>query len=218
MFTRGTAVSPFNADIGLSFSLTDEDGVTVARLDGVAATNPVQFGTTAGAGNGITFVGAAKGMRYGRLRLQSANGSERLPLRMRVEAQYWNGSGFVINGDDACTTLSAANVAFGNFRGNLAAGETSASMTPAVFSAGTARVRLSAPGAGNNGSVDISLNLGATTTGASCIAGMAASGAGALPWLQGAWCGVAFDDDPSARATFGLYGASDGVIYRRENY
>jgi len=218
VFPRGTVVAPFNADIGLSFTLSDQDSVPVGRIDGVAATNPVQFGTTAAAGNGIQFVGGAKAMRFGRLRLQSANGSERLPLQMRIEAQYWNGSGFILNGSDSCTTLASANVALGNYRGNLASGETTATIAPLVLSSGASAVRFTAPGPGDNGSVDVSLNLTGATTGASCIAGMAASTGANLAWLQAAWCGTAYDDDASARATFGIYGASDRIIYLRENY
>lgn len=218
VFPRGTAAAPFNADIGLSFTLSDQDGVPVGRIDGVAATNPVQFGTTATAGNGIQFVGGAKAMRFGRLRLQSANGSERLPLQMRVEAQYWNGSGFILNGNDSCTTLASSNVALGNYRGNLASGETTVTIAPLILSGGVSAIRFTAPGTGDNGSVDISLNLTGGTTGASCIAGMAASTGANLAWLQGAWCGAVHHDDPSARATFGIYGASDRIIYLRENY
>jgi MSHA biogenesis protein MshQ len=47
---------------------------------------------------------------------------------------------------------------------------------------------------------------------------MGASTGANLAWLQGAWCGAAYDDDPSARATFGIYRAGDRIIYLRENY
>jgi MSHA biogenesis protein MshQ len=218
VFARATPVAPFNADIGLSFSLTDGDGVVVGAIDGSAGANPVQFGTTAAAGNGMAFVGGARAVRFGRLRLQSANGSERLPLPMRVSARYWNGTGFVANALDSCTTLSAANVALGNYRGNLTAGETTVSVPAATLAGGVGSLRFSAPGAGNEGSVDVSLNLGAVPAGASCLGGMGASTGANLSWLQGPWCGAAYDDDPSARATFGLYRASDRIIYRRENY
>ena len=43
----------------------------------------------------------------------------------------------------------------------------------------------------------------------------ATSGAG-LTALRGPWCGAT--SDPSARATWGLYRGSDGVVYQRENY
>lgn len=219
-FTRSTPVAPFDAEISLAITIADTESVAVANIDGVAATNPVRFGT-ATAGNGIAFgapaVAAAKQMRFGRLRLQSANGSERLPLAVRVEAQYWNGSGFIINGSDSCTPLVAGNVALGNYQGNLASGETTVTVTGAITN-GVGALRLSAPGAANNGSVDLSINLGSTSTGASCIAGMAASTAGNRAWLQGAWCGTAYDDDPSARATFGKYKGADPFIYLRENY
>jgi MSHA biogenesis protein MshQ len=215
-FTRSTPVAPFNAEISLAMSVGDADSVTVASIDGSAALNPVRFGV-ASAGNGIAFSGGAKAMRFGRLRLQSANGSERLALPVRVEAQHWDGNGFIVNALDSCTPLVAGNVALGNYRGNLASGETTASVASAIAS-GVGSLRFSAPGAGNNGSVDVSVNLGATTAGASCLTGMAASTAGGRPWLQGAWCGAAYDDDPSARVTFGIYRTADRVIHQRENY
>ena len=224
-FTAGVSAITATATVNRNGTLTADGpfaatsvGVAPADSDGVTLlTSDMNVDVDSNAANDHQLVGAPTDFRFGRLRLQSANGSERLPLTMRVEAQYWNGNGFIINGNDSCTPLASNNVALGNYRGNLGSGETTATVLTAITS-GVGTLRLSAPGNGNNGSVDLSINLTSGTAGASCIVGMAASTAGSKSWMQGAWCGTAADDDPSARATFGIYGASDRVIYLRENY
>jgi hypothetical protein len=97
-FTRAsTEVKPFDAEIALA--------VTVADTDGVAyASNPYTFGT-ATSGNGISF-STGKTMRYGRLRLANAFGSERLPLSIPMTMEYFNSSGvWATHIDDSCTQL-----------------------------------------------------------------------------------------------------------------
>ena len=46
----------------------------------------------------------------------------------------------------------------------------------------------------------------------------AATAAGNLAYLRGAWCGSNVDKDPSARASFGLQRTQDHTVYRREHY
>jgi MSHA biogenesis protein MshQ len=87
-----------------------------------------------------------------------------------------------------------------------------------AFNAGRGSLRLQAPGAGRRGSVDVSVNLSGVTAGASCTAGMPASTASSLSFLQGAWCGATYTNDPTARATFGIYRNSNQFIYQQENY
>ena len=67
-----------------------------------------------------------------------------------------------------------------------------------------------APSPSATGSVDIALNLGATAADQSCLATHPASTGAALPWLrapQGSanGCAAAWDRDPAARASFGIY-------------
>ena len=64
---------------------------------------------------------------------------------------------------------------------------------------------VAAPGPAT-GSVDVAINLGISGSDQSCLAthgGTAAS----KPWLrsQNGSCPTAYDSDPSARATFGVY-------------
>lgn len=158
-------------------------------------------------------------LRSGRIRLQNANGSELLPLPVPLQIQFWNSAaGWQANAADTCTVIQAANFAFAFPAGagnNLAACETRMQV------AGIApnyTATLSAPGAGNNGWADLTLNLGAVAAGNQCTvvggAGGAATTANA-PWLQFNWAGAV--GNPTARATFGVY-RSGPVIHRREAY
>jgi len=210
-FTRNsTPNAPFNADIALAINIIDADGV-------IFTGNPASFGT-ATAGNGIAFNNGNE-MRFGRLYLQNAFGSELLPLPVPVTAQYWNGIGFVTNTLDQCTQISVANIGLANYTGNLVQGDTTVS-TGAAFTSGVGQLTLFAPGVANNGSVDLVVNLGATASEASCIplipdpvtTGVDNS------YLKGRWCGANIDKDPTARATFGVYKSADEIIYIRELY
>jgi MSHA biogenesis protein MshQ len=213
-FTRSTTTpnAPFNADIALVLNVIDTDGVAFAG-------NPASFGA-ATSGNGVAFSGG-KEMRFGRLRLSNALGSERLSLAVPMQTEYWNGSGFVLNAADSCTTIAAANVGLASYKQNLASGETSVGPVGA-FSSGTKTMTLSAPGVGNNGSVDVVVNLAPNTTVNTCNAWSPSAptpaGAG-MSYLRGNWCGANYDRDPVARANFGIYGSqSKQFIYQRENY
>ena len=159
---------------------------------------------------------AGDAIRFGRLVLANAHGSELLGLPVPIETQFWDGSHFVRNTADACTQFSANQVTLSNWRRDLNACETSAALS-GRFNAGRGSLRLSAPGAGNTGSVDLSLNLGAGGSGNACVSGASVAATGAAQiWLQGAWSGAAYDQNPAARASFGLYRGSRALIYMRE--
>jgi len=157
-------------------------------------------------------------MRFGRLVLTNAHGAELLSLPVPIEAQYWDGSHFVRNVADACTRLAANQVALANWRRDLAPCETSVTLS-GRFVAGRGNLRLSAPGAGNTGSVDLSVQLGNTASGSTCVGGAPGPATpAAQPWLQGAWTGAAYDRNPAARASFGLFRGNRTLIYQREMY
>jgi hypothetical protein len=200
---------PFNS-FRLGIAASDPDAVAMDPAS-------LNLDADASGSNERAQIGGAVSIRFGRLRLQNAVSSQVLAAPVPIEAQYWNGSAFVTNIADNCTSIAAANVALGNYQKNLAAGETTVTVGGA-FSAGVGALRLSAPGAANNGAVDVSVNLGVAAAGASCTAGMPASTALLESYLQGAWCGASYNRDPTARVTFGLYRAPDKMIYRRENF
>ena len=207
-----TPASPFTAGIRAQFSVVDttEAGVT-GNPASIPTTSAACFnggGTCAAPGSGIAFDSAVSGFpgnefRYGRLRLMNANGSELIALPVSMQAEYWSGSAWVPNTRDYCTTIPVNRVALSNYQRNLGAGETTPSIAGPVV-AGTRSIVFSAPGAGNAGSVDLSVDL-------------FVSGAN-LPWLQGAWTGTTFDQNPAARATFGTFAAPSPIIFRRERY
>ena len=227
LFTRTTPTapaSPYDADISLAINVIDADGVTLAS-------NPARFGT-ATAGNGIAFSdGNAlttndKQMRFGRLAMRNANGSQLVPLRVQVEAQYWSGApmnAFIANTQDNCTTIAAANEAMGNYTANLSGSPTCETAVGGggTLSSGRRTLQMAAPGSGNNGSVDLTVNLGAAASGSTCTAQGGAPGAATtanLPHLQGNWTGGAYNVNPSARASFGVFRGAEEVVFVRENF
>ena len=209
-FVRGTPVAPFTAAISLSMSIQDTSENAVAGNGVINTAAPALF-------SGIAFDSGSE-IRFGRLALANAHGSELLALPVPIESQFWNGSGFTRNTADACTQLAANQVVLSGWRRDLNACETSVSLS-GRFNAGRGNLRFSAPGAGNTGSVDLVVNLGAIASGSTCAGGVAAPAAGASQtWLQGAWSGGAYDQNPAARASFGLYRGSKSLIYLREMY
>ncbi|MBI3044755.1 MAG: hypothetical protein HYY78_18210 [Betaproteobacteria bacterium] len=219
LFGRTTPVAPFDADISVAVNVIDADGVAYAS-------NPAGFGA-ATAGNGISF-SAGKPMRFGRLVIRNANGSQLLPLPVLLETQYSNGTAFVTNASDNCTAIAASaaasNVAMSGFTGNLTDTPTceTALSGGGTFSSGRKTFLLAAPGSGNNGSVNLTVNLGsAAALGTTCRstgdASVADSGANLL-FLRGNWTGGAYDQNPGARATFGVYTGAEEVIFIRETF
>ncbi len=195
-FVRSALAAPFDAEISLAQNVTDLDAVAYAS-------NPARFGQ-ASAGNGIAFT-TAKTVRFGRISIANAHGSELSSLPMTLRAEYWNGIGFIASTSDSCTAIAAASLV-------LTPSPAGLSTTPSIannpLAAGNAGLVLSAPGAGNRGTVDVRPNLGA--------------GGALVPWLRYDWPadgldGV-FDDDPIGRATFGIFAGDDPTIFRREVY
>lgn len=142
-------------------------------------------------------------VRYGRLALSSSYGSELLAMNMPIEVQYWNGNGFILNSDDSSSVLSIANVQLSNFQ-RLQPGDVTASVSASPLKQGHSNIRLSAPGAGKTGSVDVCIDLdsSSTTGDTTCQAATAANQA----YLQNRWQGAnGVDKDPRARATFGVF-------------
>lgn len=194
-WVKGVASVSAKHQVSRPTNLTGETAVTVTALpvdaDGVtmAAATEVQTASTP--------------LRYGRITLSNAFGTEKSALQLPMQIQYWSGKSWVANNADTCTAIQASDFSFAFPTTTLSACET------AISVAGTApnyTLTLAAPGAGNHGSTDIALNLGATASGNRCVAvggaGPASTTAKA-PWLQYLWSGVL--GNPSARATFGVY-------------
>lgn len=184
-YTRGSTPDGAYDQFNLNFSVADPDSI----------------------GFSGSSVSANTKIRYGRLKMQNAYGSELLSLPVALEAQYWNGSSYSRNQQDSCTVVAASSIAMVfDAHKNLSACETQLSLI-STLSNGKTTINLSKPGAGNNGSVDLSINLNAAS-GSTCNSATASSAnSAALPW---------FGVNPTSRATFGIY--KTPVIYMRENF
>jgi hypothetical protein len=198
-----TPASTFTANISLTYTASD----TSEGANGTIDTSPTPV-VLDGSGSGIAFdLGA--GFRYGRLRMSNALGTEQLPLPIPMEVQYWNGTAFATNTIDNCTNLTSGNISLSNYQRSGADNWTTTvslgSFTgPSSFSAGVANLKLTKPTGTitGRGSVDASVNLTAESK----------------TYLQGAWTGTTYTQDPSARGTFGVYKGSNEFIYIREMY
>jgi len=190
--TRPSPVTPFDAEIALSFDLLDTDGVAWSGA------GQYSFGE-ATAGNGIAFDNG-KEMRFGRIVLSSAHGSELLTLLVPLRAEDFEGSSFILNSADGFTTLSTIEL-------GMTLNPVGLATTPSIGSAplllGDANLTLSPPGANNTGTADLVYDLGAA----------------GLSHLLFDWDGDgSHDDNPSSRATFGVFSGDDPVIFIRELY
>jgi MSHA biogenesis protein MshQ len=64
--------------------------------------------------------------------------------------------------------------------------------------------------------VDLCVDLGTDPVGGTVCSATASAN---LPYLQGLWPpGTSYNNDPVARATFGVYKGAKEFIYQRENY
>jgi len=199
LFSRGaTPVGNFDAEVSLAIDIIDGDSVAFAS-------NPARFGT-ASEGNGIAFQNG-KSMRYGRLALSNAHGSELSRLDVRLVAEYYDGVGFQTNTADSCSSVSASDISLTKNPVTIAS---SATVDNDPLLLGDAELWLSAGGTGNSGTIDLVVDL-SSSTGAD------------LEWLRFDWPtdgdeGGTPNEDPTSRVTLGIYKGRDGVIYMRESY
>lgn len=190
-------INKFTNRINLTFT-------AIADLDGVTTTN-LPFSLSP----------SGEEIRYGRILLKNALGSELLDLPMPMVAEYYNGSSFVTSTDDTCSvatlsitdpdntdSITPANTCFwdtGNKSGSAACATSAPSgksyQEGASLTNGNFNVVLKAPNA--NGSLSIT--------------------AAVDNWMTFNWSGTG-NSNPSARASFGLYRGNPKIIYMREVY
>lgn len=146
--------------------------------------------------------------RFGRLRLSNAHGSELLNLPVPMQLQFWNGSFFQTNADDSCSSIAPASIRLVNHLGGISASNMTTGGNVGIanpVAGGIGRLTLAKPSPlpspRQKGSVDVTVDLLSENK----------------PYLQGKWAGAAYDRDPRARATFGIYKGGP-VIYLREMY
>jgi len=198
-------------------------GIVVTDADGPALENTTMNPTTNNnCATALTCTGVALGttmVRFGRLKVNNAYGSELLDLPIGMTLQYWNGIGFIPMGTtDSCTVFTASDIALSfpvATANHLTACETTVSLTGGL----PANSKLTKPGSGNSGWANLRVNLSATASGNTCIGPtISAATTANKPYLRGNWGTTTFDQDPTALVRFGTYRGGDGFIYFRENF
>lgn len=172
-------VIPFESKINFSIAtIEDADSVDFIQAGGISAIEDA--------------LPTGVEIRFGRLVLENNFGPEtsNLPLPMQIE-HFVGGTSFVVSDDNNCTSYDADKITLTNFAHTLPdkLGD------PGNFINGkTQAIELKAPGAGNQGTIDVTYD--------------------AYDWLKYDWDndgnydGI-YDDNPSAIATFGIFRGND---------
>lgn len=202
---------PFTAQATLNLTvadLTDSDGVChdVAPF---GSCDPLAI-------TGIT----GTDQRWGRIALTNAFGPEVIDLRVPMRAEYFNGTTFIANTDDACSGATVQPLVDANASDSLVPAHTCVqdsgspgssgqgcavggppdrryTLTPAVGGAGNYTLWLRSPGVGNVGILDLTANV--------------------PDWLRFDWRGTG-PVAPTARVGFGVYQGDQRAIHQREVY
>lgn len=183
LMNRGTvADGPFNS-FNLGIRPVDLDNVQLQGYDmELDGTIP---------GNDHSKVGSTQ-IRFGRLKLSNAHGSELLALPVSAAMQYFNGTAFVTNTADSCTSIQSASISLTQSPANCSSVSNSI-----VFTSGIGNMKLAKPLAKCR--ADMTINLGVPEN---------------KSYLR---VGATYIDNPTARATFGIYKGGP-IIYLREMY
>ncbi|MBW7902347.1 MAG: hypothetical protein H3C26_12750 [Rhodocyclaceae bacterium] len=182
----------------------DADGVTLPPRLSTDTAHCVNLDVGSGSENSNCNPGATETMlvrklftadaRFGRLRLTNAYGSVS-PLKVPVEAQYWSGRSWVLNANDALTSLGAFSASY-----------------PSCNVSGAAWTVPTPTGTLDDGKADIAV---APASPGTCILTL-----GVPTWLRGNWGDDAgYGSNPSAKATFGIFSPERRrTIHIRELY
>jgi hypothetical protein len=144
--------------------------------------------------------------RLGRLRIEDSFGPETSNLEIRIFADYYNGTDWVINSADSCSTYIStdASLDITSYTDQLNSGETNifAPVIQQTINSGMSDLNnglwFTAPGINNYGSVQVDFDTSSQ------------------PWMSFDWDDDNTLDDSSARLYFGFYRGSDRVIYWKE--
>lgn len=206
-FAQDALRVPFDAELTFSFEVRDGDGVTTLAA-------PVTIGTA----GGIAFDNG-RDIRTGRVRIDSAVGSELVALGVPMFVEYYQGpaTGFAPNLADSCT--QPVTVALGGFTQDLDAGESCVNDTGSPGSSGAGCATAGPPGQRyTSPPVAGSFNLwlappGQGNSGSTILTATVPS------WLLFDWNqGSAGLEVPSALVTFGVFAGPQRRIYIRERY
>jgi MSHA biogenesis protein MshQ len=226
---QDTPDGPYTAT-SIGIAPIDSDGVAMGTLnldvDGVGGFDHANLS-----------LAPAPDVRFGRLRLSNAVGSEKLALKVPMQTEYWSGATFATNSLDSCTTFARSAIVLDTYSSGLNPGagncKTFVQQSPITFASGVGTLTLAAPTGGATGSLRLTPNMGTVVAGRYCdnaTSGDDAASAANMTYLFGRWDdaatsespsdpNTAYDDNPRARASFGVYGSQPrNFIFFRENY
>jgi len=141
-------------------------------------------------------------LRYGRFNIENAFGPQTTNLPIPAQAQYYDGTNFILNTNDSCTIMNAGLIGFDLWTDKLSVGDTQIfSINNPALQAGDAALVLTAPDSlntldSNNGSVRITATLPS--------------------YLQYDWDASGAIRNPTGIATFGIYRGDDRIIFWQE--
>ncbi|MFT6691616.1 MAG: MSHA biogenesis protein MshQ, partial [Colwellia sp.] len=136
-------------------------------------------------------------IRFGRLRLENSFAPETSNLPQPMQLEHFDGTGFVVSADNNCVSYDASKISLTNISLDPSFTEILGG-TGFFFNGKTRVIELEAPGASNQGEIDVSYDT--------------------YDWLKYDWDNDGAYDNPSATATFGLFRGNDRIIYQREVY
>ena len=193
-FVQGVALlesSDINpADSGVTFAFNSADTLPADILlrasdsDSVTSSGHVEEGTE---------------IRSGRFLVADAATAVTTDAQVTIQAQYFQdfgggSTGWDVNADHSCFTPVVGDFTLGNYTAPLAPGDTSISAI--TFNTGSGTLTLSAPGTGNEGSVDVTGNVPS--------------------WFEFDWNGTGPELPVGTVNFFGIYTTEDGFIDRTE--
>ncbi|TMO84009.1 agglutinin biogenesis protein MshQ [Pseudoalteromonas spongiae] len=181
--------------------LTDQDGKALNDLNqnadrvlGVADSRAI--GTVVIGGVEVISV---MEMRYGRLTLSNNYGSEYEPLQIPMKVEYWDGTNFVVNTSDSCSTYNFANLVIED--NQPLEDDWSDSFAAGIYKSGR-ELFLTAPTPTEQRTYNVDY-------------------VSPEKWLQFDWNNDGnyndVNDNPNAVLQFGRFRGNDRVIYWREN-
>lgn len=179
-YTKSTDArqAPFNSDLSITVA-------EVSDGDGIRSSAP------------LTLTPSGVSLRFGRIVLEGAHGPATDGLTLGIRNEYFNGSAYVANEADICTSLDSSNVALSNWISPLLSGDSN--IAGLSFSGSGGSLSLTAPQNQRNGSVSTTLSVPSH--------------------LMDDWDNDgSYDNNPAAQATFGVYKSPGFRIYMREMY
>jgi MSHA biogenesis protein MshQ len=193
-FNRNTTPDgPYN-NLTLGFAPTDADGVKLDSYDLDTNGDTVADATTLGTSS----------FYFGRMKINNATGSELLKMAIPVEVQYFNGTGFVTNTIDSCTSLSSANFSTNTFTQNLTSNEVSFTY-PTQFINGKQTIIMNKPSGGDgvyNGSFNLTYNLTADSKN----------------YLLGKWTSSTYTENPIAKIILSRQASKSRLFFSKDAY